>query len=226
LACDESYSNDNVILLHGMGRTSASMNKIANVLAKSGYRVVNIGYPSTKKPPLELVQQYILPELQQLKKHSNSKIHFVTHSLGGILLRLLLQTENLPVGSRIIMLSPPNHGSEIVDKYKHRWWFRFINGPAGQVLGTEQSSLPNSLAAITPSVGIITGNKSYEPWFSRLMHNDDDGKVSVTSARLTEMTDFLVVNLSHTLIMHNLQVIEQIHYFLINERFNHMNCKL
>ena len=207
-------SKENVILLHGMGRTSRSMSKIASSLENEGYNVVNVSYPSTKKTIPALLQEVVKPEIAKLKIVSNSKIHFVTHSLGGILVRAILQTEDLPNGSRIVMLCPPNHGSEIVDKYKNKWWFKRLNGPAGQVLGTDKQSLPNQLKSIKYDVGIITGTKSYEPWFSRLMMGGDDGKVSTNSAKLDEMKDFLLVPLGHTFIMQNSVVINQITYFL------------
>lgn len=197
-----------------MGRTALSMKKIAVALKSDGFNIVNIAYPSTKMPVLDLVNHYIQPEIARLKASSNSRIHFVTHSLGGILVRVLLQTEILPKGSRIVMLSPPNHGSEIVDKYKNRWWYKWFNGPAGQVLGTDTSSLPNQLKSIHYEIGIITGTKSYEPWFSRLIHSPDDGKVSVRSAKLAEMNDFLLVSSGHTFIMKNTVVINQIKHFL------------
>ncbi len=206
---------ESVVLLHGMGRSSRSMDKIANSLKCSGYNVINISYPSTKKPITVLITDFIKPQLDKLKKISDSKIHFVAHSLGGILVRLLLQTEKLPHGSRIIMLSPPNHGSEIVDRYKNTWWYKRINGSAGQELGTTASSLPNQLRALNYSIGVITGKKSYEPWFSRLMLGDDDGKVSVKSAMLDEMDDFLVVECGHTFIMQNRDVINHIKQFII-----------
>jgi hypothetical protein len=213
--------NEYVILLHGMGRISRSMNDIETALLKEGYRVINVGYPSTRKLVPALIKNYIKPELLKLKSEAASKIHFVTHSLGGILVRALLQTESLPKGSRIVMLSPPNHGSEIVDHYKFSWWYKAINGPAGQVLGTEKTSLPNQLKPIDAEVGVITGNKSYEPWFSRIIPGADDGKVSVESAKLDEMKDFLVVNSGHTLIMKDPKVIHQIKYFLLNAIFQH-----
>jgi len=218
-------THDNVILLHGMGRTSGSMKKIAAMLKDNGYFVVNIAYPSTKKSIEILIDDYIKPEVDKLKTSTNSKIHFVTHSLGGILVRVLLQTETLPEGSRVVMLSPPNHGSEIVDHYKNSSWYKLLNGPAGQVLGTGETSFPNQLKPIDYELGIITGNKSYEPWFSRLIKGRDDGKVAVESARLDEMTDFLVVNLSHTFIMRNADVIEQIKYFLSHACFDSQRIK-
>lgn len=209
-------NNETVVLLHGMARGAGSMKKIANSLELDGYHVVNIRYPSTRKSISDLITHYIKPELQKL---THSTIHFVTHSLGGILLRQILQTDMALSIGRIVMLSPPNHGSEIVDAYRNRWWFKLLNGPAGQVLGTDSSSLPNQLKPVSHQIGIITGNKSYEPWFSRLIRGANDGKVSVESAKLTEMTDFLVVNSGHTFIMNKPQVIKQIRYYLIHAKF-------
>lgn len=208
-----------VILLHGMGRTKYSMRKIAKQLSQTGFQVVNINYPSTKKPIATLIQNYIEPIYQQLLQDGASKIHFVTHSLGGILVRQFLQTHTLPSSSRIVMLSPPNRGSEIVDKFKHRWWFKLINGSAGQVLGTGNLSLPNSLKPVDAEIGIITGNRSSDPWFSYIIPGENDGKVSVASARLSEMKDFEVVKVGHTFIMNNSNVIEQIICFLKKGKF-------
>ncbi len=209
-------NNEVVVLIHGMGRGAGSMKKIAQSLKADGYSIVNIAYPSTRQPISDLIKYYIAPKIQNL---NYSTIHFVSHSLGGILLRQIFQTKmSVPIG-RIVMLSPPNHGSEIVDAYRDRWWFKLLNGPAGQVLGTDNGSLPNQLKPLSHQVGIITGNKSYEPWFSRLIAGDNDGKVSVESAKLTEMTDFLVVNAGHTFIMNKPQVIKQIRYYLIHAMF-------
>ena len=209
-----------VFLLHGMGRSSRSMNKMARRLADQGYVVNNLGYPSTKADIEAINDDVLAPAVDRCRKnHPGVPIHFVTHSLGGIVVRHYLQTHNLPQGSRVIMLSPPNQGSEIADLLKNFFLYRRIMGPAGQQLGTDEDSVPNRLGPVAVPVGVITGDRSLEPWFSIKIPGPDDGKVSVARARLEEMADFRVVHRTHGFIMNAPEVIEQTVYFIENGRF-------
>ena len=203
-----------VIVLHGMGRTKYAMRKVEHELADAGYTVWNRSYPSTRKPIEALAVEHISRGLEYCRQAGAQKVHFVTHSLGGILVRYYLQDHTIETLDKIVMLSPPNRGSEIADNLKNWKLYQWTMGPAGQQLGTDANSLPNTLDKIDASVGIITGNSSSDPWFSPFIPGEDDGKVSVKSARLAEMTDFLVVEAGHTFIMSNRSVLEQIRHFL------------
>ena len=206
--------NECVIVLHGMGRTKFAMRKVEKELADAGYTVWNQSYPSTKKSIEVLAAEHISKGLQFCRSARAEKIHFVTHSLGGILVRYYLQDNAIANLDKIIMLSPPNSGSEIADSLKDLKLYQWMMGPAGQQLGTTADSLPNTLDRIDATVGVITGNSTSDPWFSPFIPGEDDGKVSVKSARLEEMTDFLVVEAGHTFIMSNRSVLEQIRHFL------------
>lgn len=216
---DQSPGVSCIVLLHGMGRTKFSMRKAAAYLAEQGFQTVNVNYPSTKMQIAELVKQHIPPAIRECKKASASPIHFLTHSLGGILVRQYLQDRTLPKGSRVVMLSPPNKGSELVDVLKDFFIYKLSTGPAGQQLGTAENSVPNSLKPIVGEIGVITGDASIEPWFSMLIAGEDDGKVSVESAKLKEAADFLVVSSTHPFIMNSDEVLEQAAYFFKNGRF-------
>jgi len=209
-----------VILLHGMGRSRRSMSKMADHLAASGYAVVNLDYPSTGAD-IETLSSGVVAEAVETcrSKNPEAPIHFVTHSLGGILVRHYLQNHTLPPGSRVVMLSPPNRGSEVADLLKDFFLYRWIMGPAGQQLGTSADALPNRLGPVDVPVGIITGDHSLEPWFSSRVPGPDDGKVSVARARLPEMADFLVVHRSHGFIMNGPEVVEQTRHFLRHGKF-------
>ncbi len=209
-----------VILLHGMARTHRSMAKMAQALAGEGYLVVNLDYPSTEAS-VETLSDGIVAETVQAcrRQRPASPIHFVTHSLGGILVRHYLQTRRLPPGSRVVMLSPPNQGSEIADLLKDNFLYRWIMGPAGQQLGTGADAVYHRLGPVDVPVGIITGDRTLEPWFSSQLPGPDDGKVSVERARLAEMVDFLVVHKSHGFIMNDPEVMEQTAHFLEHGRF-------
>jgi len=209
-----------VILLHGMGRSYRSMSKMAGRLTDNGYAVVNLDYPSTGADIETLSSGVVADTVQACRsKTPDAPIHFVTHSLGGILVRHYLQDHSLPPGSRVVMLSPPNRGSEVADLLKDFFLYRWIMGPAGQQLGTSPASLPNRLGPVDVPVGIITGDRSLEPWFSIGVSGPDDGKVSVARARMPEMADFLVVHRSHGFIMNAPEVIDQTIHFLAHGMF-------
>lgn len=215
------FAKDCVVLLHGMGRTHFSMLRLQSSLQDAGYEVWNRSYPSTRNTIEQLVP-VVGDAVQDCRKRQARQIHFVTHSLGGILVRAYFQDHEVPEARRIVMLGAPNHGSEAVDSYKNRWWFRKATGPAGQQLGTDPGSVPNRLAPIRLEVGIIAGTKSSDPWFSNLYQETHDGKVSVSSAKLPEMKDFLLVESGHTFMMNSSEVIRQVKLFLRTGAFGKM----
>ena len=211
-----------VVLLHGLARSENSMQKMQQALQDQGYRVVNRGYPSRQQPIELLAADAILAGVDACGVLlPMDRVHFVTHSMGGILVRYFLAKQSLPNLGRVVMLSPPNHGSETVDKMGKMPGFGWLNGPAGQQLGTRQTSLPNSLGPATFELGIITGNRSINLLLSALIPGPDDGKVGVDSAKLKGMADFLVVPHSHPFIMKKPRVIEQTIHFLEQGRFLH-----
>ena len=211
-----------VIVLHGMGRTHRSMTRMANRLADDGYMVVNLDYPSTDASIESLSTGIVADTVNACRlERPSAPIHFVTHSLGGILVRYYLQDHHLPPDSRVVMLSPPNQGSELADLLKDFFLYRWLMGPAGQQLGTAEDAIPNRLSPVSVPVGIITGDSSLEPWFSSHVPGPDDGKVSVERARLPEMADFMVVHRSHGFIMNDPLVIAQTIHFLKHGRFKH-----
>ena len=210
-----------VIVLHGLGRSKWAMRPIAKALAKDGYQVWNESYPSTKQSIEKSSIDHIRKGLRFCRNQKAAKIHFVTHSLGGILVRFYLQKRSIAELGHIVMLSPPNKGSEVADFLKDTKLFQWMTGPAGQQLGTDADSMPNQLNKVAAKIGVITGTRSSDPWFSPLIAGQDDGKVSVESAKLEEMSDFLLVQAGHTFIVRKQSVIEQIKYFLRDGGFQH-----
>ena len=135
---------DQVVLLHGLGRSSRSMKPLESKLLDAGYVVHNIEYSSTKGTPEQLLRS-VTTSIEECCSQSVGRLHFVTHSLGGILVRAYLarhRPENL---GRVVLLAPPNSGSEIVDTVGGNALFSEILGPAGQDLGTDPNSFPNRL---------------------------------------------------------------------------------
>src|SRR5277367_4924671 len=208
-----------VILLHGMCRTSRSMVKMEGALTEAGYQARNVDYPSRTAPIHKLADDAIGKALADCQQDGATKINFVTHSLGGILVRSYLARHTIPRLGRVVMLAPPNQGSEVVDKLGWLFLFKWLNGPAGNELGTGKNSTPNKLGPANFPVGIIAGDRSINWINSLLIPGRDDGKVSVERTKLAGMTDHIVLHATHPFIMRNREAIRQTIQFLRNGNF-------
>ncbi len=213
-------AREHVILLHGLSRTSKLMAPMAEALTSAGYVVHNLDYPSRTAPIAQLADDAIGPALAACHAAGAEKIHFVTHSLGGILVRSYF-SRHAPDATlgRVVMIGPPNQGSEVVDCLRHWWLFKKINGPAGHELGTTADSTPNRLGPANFTVGIIAGRRSIN-WINSLMiAGPDDGKVSVERTKLAGMTDHVVLPATHPFLPRNRAAITQALAFLRTGRF-------
>ncbi len=208
-----------VILLHGLARSARSMDKMAEALGQAGFTVCNIDYPSRHHPVEDLAMRHVLPQIQQCLGASTPAPHFVTHSMGGIIVRQLAASGALPAIGRVVMLGPPNGGSEVVDSLADWPLVGYLNGPAGRQLGTGDDELPQQLGPARFEAGVIAGSFSINPLLSLLIPGEDDGKVSLARARLDGMRDYRVMPVSHPLMMRNSEVIEQTIHFLRHGRF-------
>ena len=214
-------ASDTVILLHGLCRTSRSMERMECALIAEGYGVKNVGYPSRTAPIEKLADDAIGEAVADCERNGAARIDFVTHSLGGILVRSYLARHPLPSLGRVVMLAPPNKGSELVDRLGRLFLFRWINGPAGNELGTTANSVPNRLGPVNYPAGIIAGDRSINWINSLLIPGRDDGKVSIERTQLTGMKDFIVIHSAHPFIMKNREAIRQTIQFLRTGNFEH-----
>ena len=196
------------------------MAPLAQRLQAAGYAVVNLGYPSTKYPVEVLADMAIEDSLRRCPADCR-RIHFVTHSMGGVLVRHYLARRELAKLGRVVMLAPPNHGSEVVDTLGDVPGFYLINGPAGRQLSTAANSVPNSLGPVQFPLGVIAGTVNYNPVLAGLLPKPHDGKVSVASTKVAGMADFITVERTHSFIMGAPEVIAQTLAFLANGAFDH-----
>lgn len=195
-------ATDCVVLLHGLARSAQSMDPMQQALAEEGFETANIDYPSRHYNVEELAEMAIPEGLAACRSIDGvESIHFVAHSLGGILLRQYLSQNDIDDLGRVVMLGPPNQGSVAVDKLRDWPGFDWLNGPAGLQLGKGEESVPLKLGPATFELGVIAGNRTIDPVTSAVLENPNDGRVSVADTKLDGMTDFVEVAHSHAFMM-------------------------
>jgi triacylglycerol lipase len=214
-------ANESVILLHGLCRTNASMAKMASALSIAGFVVENINYPSRTESIANLSDNAIAPALKVLQ--SCAKIHFVTHSMGGILVRSYFSRHKSDQLGRVVMLGPPNQGTELVDRLGKLWLFQRINGPAGNELSTSPESTPNQLGPVGFELGVIAGDRSINWINSLIIPGKDDGKVSIDRTKVSGMKEHLIIHATHPYLMKNTVAIQATLQFLQTGSFRHKN---
>lgn len=209
-----------VVLLHGLNGNKRQMRHYATALEADGYSVANVSYPSRSAPIEELISVSVDAGLEQCRNTGARRVHFVTHSLGGILLRYAHEQSPIPDLGRVVMLAPPNGGSEIVD-VTGRWpGAGLLAGPAAMQLGTHgEKSIPARLGPVDFELGVIAGNRVIDPIASTMLPDPDDGKVTVENTRVEGMRDFLIVENSHRGLRYSDEAIENTRYFLRTGKF-------
>ncbi len=213
------------VLLHGLGLGGWAMLRLAHALRSEGYRVLNLSYRS-QTVPMEILAQDWLPDKlrqHQVNLRTGPDLFFVTHSMGGLVLRSWVDLNGPPpVLRRAVMIAPPNQGTRIVDRIGHWPLFRLFTGVNGRRLGTGSDSIPGRLGPWPkpgPELGIIAGDFSLNPWLAYLAGKPGDGKVTVENSKLEGMTDHLVLHHSHTWLQYRREPIEQVIAFLRDGRF-------
>ncbi|MBD3330262.1 alpha/beta hydrolase [Candidatus Peregrinibacteria bacterium] len=196
---------DYIILLHGFLRTSASMKKLEKHLSKKGYKVINLNYPSKKHNIADLSQNFLAQAIKKNCTDKSKRIHFVTHSMGGILVRYFLAKNKLKNLGRIVMLAPPNKGSKLADILSKSKLTKRILGPALKELKTDNKSLIQSLPPANYELGIIAGKF--------------DAKVPPKNSKLKGMKDFLTIPCTHAFIMNKPKTITATKDFIETGKF-------
>ena len=213
-------TQDGVVLLHGISRTALSFRKMQLALERAGFATLNLDYASRRKP-LEGLAEDIDPAIQRFADRIDGSVHFVCHSMGGLLARVYIARHRPKHLGRVVMLGTPNSGSEIAERLKNFGVYRAFFGPAGQQLGTQRDAAIEALfPPVDYPVGIIAGNRSIYPIASRFLPRPHDGRVSIANTKLEGMADHVVVAASHPWLVRNSVAIAQTIAFLREGKFN------
>lgn len=212
--CGNSLASNKecVVLLHGLARVSNSMAELERKLDRSGFLAVNITYPSRRDEIELLAEEAIGRGLSACGEQEVPKVHFVTHSLGGILVRQYLEREPLSQLGRVVMLGPPNQGTALVDRLRQVPGWTLL-GPAADVLGTGPDSIISKLGPVQFELGVIAGDVNVNPLAALFLQGENDSVVTVESTRVAGMDEHLVLPVIHTIMMRNNLLIDHtIHY--------------
>jgi pimeloyl-ACP methyl ester carboxylesterase len=207
---------DIVVLVHGLGRGKSIMVPLQTRLEKAGFSTALIDYHSINRTPEQILEE-VTKQIDTIQIDSDQTIHFVGHSLGGLIIRAYLDSNKIKNLGKVILIGSPNKGTPFVDRFRDAWWLKLV-GPAASSLGTDSKSFPRSLRPPYYPVGIIAG-------ISRTINNDDfipgedDGIVPVESTKIEGMKDFILVEVSHSALPQNELVAEQTIEFLKNGTF-------
>ncbi|MDA0832185.1 MAG: alpha/beta fold hydrolase [Planctomycetota bacterium] len=204
-------SGEVVILLHGILRSSRNFSRFKQMLKGNGYHVVNFEYPSTRVS-IETSADYLQQTIASL--HGVEKIHFVVHSMGGLVVRTMLRNGTDPRFSRMVMLGTPNSGAQMADLLKNWRPFQLLYGTAGQQLVTDRDGYIQQLPIPTFEFAIIAGGRGISDGFNPLIPGDDDGVVTRDCTRLPGATDSSVVHCIHSFLPGNRDVMGQTLRFL------------
>lgn len=212
---------DYVVLMHGLWSSPLAMMKIGDMLAAQNYNVINVGYPSSQKGIKTISREYLTEVIEKNCVDKSKKINFVTHSMGGIVTRDYINSlDNTERIGKVVMLAPPNNGSEIVDNFRGIKVLEMIIGPAGMELGTDSMDTPKTLGDAKVPTGVVIGTGKTFPLIGLFVDEVNDGMVTLQSAKLSGMKDFKVDKSSHTMITFSDDVIECVIRFLKDEKFS------
>ncbi|MHA2067064.1 MAG: esterase/lipase family protein [Candidatus Thorarchaeota archaeon] len=213
-----SWSNDElIILLHGIFRAKDAFGPMTQRLREEGWEAHSLNYPST----LQSLDEHAIGLEKLLNRLEGiSKVHFVTHSMGGIVARTLLARESewkgrIEVG-RVVFIATPNKGARIADILQASNLAMLLGGPSLIELTTEKAK---EIPVPDVNFGIVAGIKGDGQGYNPMLDGEDDMTVSVSEVILDGAEDQLLVRALHTIIQINPKVIDGTVSYLRTGRF-------
>lgn len=214
LGCDANSGSEeveSVVLVHGLGRRASSMALLSVRLEWAGYDVTTVSYESMSDPFSRQVDA-IASAVQRCCPDA-PKVHFVGHSLGGLVIRGYLAEDPPASLGRVVLLTPPNQGSIFVDWLSDMSLAEEVLGPVGSALGTDSAGIPASLPPPDYEMGIIAGNRAVHPIGHPAIPGPDDGIISVEQTRIGGVP-VMVLPRSHAFIANSRHAADAVIRFL------------
>lgn len=210
-----------VVLLHGIAMPKMRMAYVEHCLKKSGYKTINIGYPSVRNN-IETCAKIVAERIRKATPEGIEKLHIVAHSLGTLVALHLLADGHIKNPGRLVLVAPPYGGSEVADFMHKTLPFKLVFGPAGAQLTTSYRRAVTYALPEGTEIGVIAGSRAYEhPFFIPIMKKTGvhDGLVSVESTRIPDIKDHITLRFSHSFLLEKSP--SQMVHFLEQGRFIH-----
>jgi len=214
------FGSNKIYVIHGYGSAKVVMRKIDKSLKSEHFITENYGYNSMSEDLDTLGKHLYL----NIKKSGVDTISFVTHSMGALVVRSMLQYSNedktFPIIFRIVMIAPPNHGAEIADFYARFGILERLLGPNIAHMKTDSGSYANRLPVpVKSEVGIIIGIRGKENGYNPFINGDNDGLLTPERTRLGIEKDVAIIKDEHSLLTQNKKVRKLVVEFLKSGTF-------
>jgi pimeloyl-ACP methyl ester carboxylesterase len=200
---------EHVVLVHGLWMTGVSMRPLAAYLGRAGY--------TCSRPTYHSVTRGLRENAEMLARHCAAldaqTVHFVGHSLGGLVIMALFHEHPDQRPGRIVTVGTPHRGSEAARRLAARRWLRPLLG-RGVVDLAHGRQL--EWATPAPAIGVIAGDHAMG--IGRVLvpglAQPSDGTVSVGETRLAGARDHIVLPVSHTGMLFSSRVGDAVARFL------------
>ncbi|MDD4149333.1 MAG: hypothetical protein PHE33_04835 [Bacteroidales bacterium] len=198
VVCYNGFAQYKVFLLHGYANPKSIMRKIDKDLRKGGFNTENYAYSSIYRD-LDTIGKNLYLDI--IKQNLDS-VSFVTHSMGGLVVRAMLKysgtDDDFPFIYRIVMISPPNQGADIADFLKSYAILRPLLGPNVEKMETDSASYTNQLPIpCNIEIGIIIGKRGKKKGYNLLIEGDNDGLIKPENTLLGNEKDTISLELDH-----------------------------
>jgi hypothetical protein len=190
-----------LLMVHGMGRTSLSLARLARFLQGAGHQVERVGYLAAVEP-FDRIQRRVRLRLESLAR-SQQPYGIIGHSLGGLALRAALH-ELEPAPVHLFMLGTPNQPPRLARRLSRRWLYRLLCGESGQLLARDDFFA--RLPPLTVPYTIVAGTAGFRGRLSPFGHDVNDWIVAVEETKVRPADQPMVLPVGHTFMMNDRRV--------------------
>ena len=209
------FGSHKIFVIHGYGSSRLIMKKIVRSIKNENFITENYGYRSMTED-LDTIGEQLY---YRIKMSKIDTVSFVTHSMGALAVRSMLQysikDKDFPVIFRIVMIAPPNGGAEIADFYASIEILKKILGPNLQHMNTDSDSYAKKLPIPhNIEIGIIAGIRGEKHGYNLFIKGDNDGVLTPERTKLGNEKDFVIVKGEHNLLTQKKYVCKLVVEFL------------